>query len=339
MQPLALEDARLRVWLERFGGRRDSVAFRNVGDFLQGVKTVAEPHSYTARVVLERGGQRNEWTFEQEEGRLELAPEAVEASGIRTGTAGPHEIEVRVDAPGEVRLNAERVVQIRPRFAGLVRSLDKSQGDRVRAGERLAVVHSNESLADYEITAPMAGTVVARDVVAGQNVGPESVLYTVADLSTVWVDLALYPQISGRVRRGQMAHIRTEAGDPYEATAPITYVGPLLEQDTRVSYGRVVLANAGNRWQPGLFVAASITLERVRAKVAVPEAAIVRSRMGPAVFRAVGSSFELQPVTVGQSDGTWTEILEGLEAGATIVVAEAYLLKAELGKSEATHDH
>ena len=332
-------DARLAVVLERFAGRRDSLPFRAEGEFLRSVSSVVEPHSFRAHVLLDRRGRRERWTYEQHEGRVELRPDAVTGGDIATGAAGPRLIEVRVQAPGEVRLNAERVVQIRPRFAGVVQRLTARLGDIVDVGDPLAVVHSNESLTDYEITAPMRGTIVSRDVAAGQGVDHESVLYTIADLSTVWVDFALYPQLAGQVRRGQPVRIRMGSADSLSASGTISYVGPLLEQDTRVSYGRVVLRNTGGRWAPGLYVSAAITVDRFRAAVAVPEEAIVRTARGPGVFRADGSIFELQPVVAGRTDGTWTEILEGLEPGARIVIRNAFLLKAELGKSEATHDH
>jgi cobalt-zinc-cadmium efflux system membrane fusion protein len=338
-RPITPAQGTLSVVLDRFGGRRDSLAFRAEGDRFRSVRPVVEPHSFAASIVLERDGRRHTWSYEQEEGRVELAPEAVASAGFEVGVAGPRTIEVRVEAPGEVRLNAERVVQVRPRFAGLVRSLSKRLGDAVRPGDLLATVHSNESLSDYTIEAPMAGTVVSRDVAEGQAVDHETVLYTVADLSTVWVDFALYPQIASRVRRGQDVRITSDATASGEAVGTISYVGPLLEQDTRVSYGRVVLRNAGNAWQPGLFVSAAITVDRARVAVAVPEEAIVRTSRGPAVFRAAGTAFELQPVTPGRSDGPWTEIVDGLEPGAGVVVRNAFLLKAELGKSEATHDH
>jgi len=332
-------DTRLAVVLERFAGRRDSLPFRAESEFLRSLGSVAEPHSFKAHVLLDWRGRRQTWTYEQHEGRVELRPEAVIGGEIETGVAGPRAIEVRVQTPGEVRLNAERVVQIRPRFPGVVQSLSGRLGDIVGAGDRLAVVHSNESLTDYEIVSPMRGTIVAREVAIGQGVDHESVLYTIADLSTVWVDFALFPQIASQVRRGQAVRIRMGSGDSLVAAGTISYVGPLLEQDTRVAYGRVVLANPAGRWSPGMYVGAAITVDRFRADVAVPEAAIVRTSRGAGIFRADGSTFELQPVVPGRSDGTWTEILEGLEPGAWIVIRNAYLLKAELGKSEATHDH
>lgn len=338
-RPIEPGQARLAVVLERFGGRRDSLTFRAGKEFLRSEQTVEEPHSFDARLTLDHAGRRHAWSFSQREGRVELLPEAVREGGIEIGIAGPRPIEVRVETPGEVKLNAERVAQVRPRFPGVVQRLVRRLGDHVTAGDPLAVVHSNESLADYTIPAPLTGTIVARDVASGQAVDHETVLYTVADLSNVWVDFALYPRTAGQVRRGQPVHVRSLSGDSLEAAGTISYVGPLLEQDTRVSYGRVALSNRGGRWTPGLYVTAAITVDRVHAAIAVPEDAIVRTTRGTAVFRAAGSTFEMQPVETGRSDGRWTEVLAGLEPGAAIVIRNAYLLKAELGRSGATHDH
>jgi cobalt-zinc-cadmium efflux system membrane fusion protein len=176
-------------------------------------------------------------------------------------------------------------------------------------------------------------------VAPGAAVDRENVLFTIADLSTVWIDFAIYPQHIGLVRRGQTVKVHSRSGPDLTATGTVSYVGPLLEQDTRVSYGRVVVQNADGRWQAGVYVTATITVDFAEAKVAVPETAIIRSKFGPAVFRASGATFELQPIEPGRTDGSFTEVLAGLEPGSFVVTQNAFLLKAELGKSEAHHDH
>ncbi len=336
-QPPAGEQ--LTVILTRFGGRRDSIGFVVEGAYLRGTRTVDEPHSYDAAVNLTQAGRSHHWSYSQEEGRVELSPEAVKRAGIVVASAGPRAIAVTVETPGEVKLNAERVVQVRPRYAGVMKSLKYRLGDIVRTGAVLATVHSNESLTEYDVLAPVGGTVIARDAAVGQIVDHESVLFTIADLSAVWVDFAIYPQHAAAIRRGQTVRIISQSTPHRTATGTVNYVGPLLEQDTRVSYARVVLANRNHEWPPGLYVTASVTTDRVAAAIAVPEDAIVRTARGPAVFRARGSAFELQPVTPGRTDGITTEIVDGLELGALVVVRHAFILKAELGKSEASHDH
>jgi cobalt-zinc-cadmium efflux system membrane fusion protein len=238
-----------------------------------------------------------------------------------------------------VHLNEERVLEVRPRFPGIVKSLSRRLGDRVKAGDVLAVIQSNESLSDYEVPAAQRGVVVSRDAAVGETVHPETVLYTIADFSNVWVDFAIYPQHLDKVKRGQSVLITATSREDLTARGTIGYVGPLLEQDTRVSYGRILLPNEGEIWQPGLFVTVRVLVGSASALVAVPEEAIIRSRFGPAVFRARGNVFELQPVVTGRTDGEHTEIVEGLEPGAEIATTNVFVLKAELGKSEAHHDH
>lgn len=271
--------------------------------------------------------------------QVELTPAAIRNAGILIGAAGPAAIAVVVEAPGEVHLDAERVLEVRPRFPGVARDLRKRIGDTVREGEVVAVVQSNESLTDYEIESSMPGTVIARSVATGQSVDHETVLFVIADLSTVWVDFAVYPQHAGRIRPGMPVTVVAQNRPDLTAQGAIRYVGPLLEQDTRVSSARVVLRNAAGLWQPGLFVTARVTLERVRARVSVPEEAILRTAEGPAVFRAEGTRFALVPVVLGRSDGTRTEIVSGLAAEDSVVVKNAFVLKSELGKGEGGHDH
>ena len=329
----------LAVDLTRFTGRIDHITFRVDGEHFHSNVGIAEPHSFRAEVRLTAAGKVHRWTYEQEEGRVELAPEALASAGIDVGVAGSARLGIFEEAPGEVHLDRDRVIEVHARYPGTLRSLRKRLGDSVRKGDVLAVVQSSESLADYVIVAPQGGSVIAQGAAAGQVVGSDDVLLTVADLSTVWVDFPIYSQNLGRIRPGRKAVVTAASGPAAAAGGTVRYVGPLLEQDTRVSFGRISLANPDRRWQPGMFVSVRVTVEDVAVAVAVPEDAIVRSAMGPAVFRARGTTFESQPVAVGRTDLTTTEVLTGLEAGDTIVVRNAFLLKAELGKSEARHDH
>jgi len=337
--PLPPEGAMLHVTLQRFANRTDVISFEPIGNHLRGDSEVREPHSVKAASELQYGGERHEFGFEQHEFRVDLSQAAVERADIVAEPAGQARIDMRVNSPGEVRLNRERVLIVRPRFAGVVTKMGKRLGDPVKEGEVLAVIQSNTSLTEYNITASMAGHIVARNGMVGSAVDQQSVLYTVADLSSVWVDFAIYPQHVGVIKRGQLATITAATRSELVAEGEVSYVGPLLEEDTRVSQGRILLPNNDGNWQPGLYVNVSAIVDHAEVAVAVPDMAIVRSKFGPAVFVADGSSFEIQPVVTGRSDGVLTEIVDGLNAGDLVVTKNAYLLKAELGRGEATHDH
>lgn len=267
-----------------------------------------------------------------------LSAEAVRAAGIVVDSVRAGSIDVVIELPGEIKLNAERSVDVRPTYPGRVRWLSAALGAAVRSGDSLAVIHSSESLSDYTLESPISGTVVARPVNPGAAVDHESVLYTVADLSTVWLDFPIYVQHLDRIHRGQRVRVRAEGGPAEAATGTIGYVGPVLDAHTRTTFARVVLPNPGNRWPPGRLVTAVVVCERVSVPNAVPEDAIVRMGSGAAVFRAGPEGFEVQPVTVGRSDGVTTEITTGVERGARIVTRRAFVLKAELEKEAGGHE-
>jgi cobalt-zinc-cadmium efflux system membrane fusion protein len=303
----------------------------------------------TAAVILAFAGCGREQAHEEEHeeehktgahgGELvELSPEAIRTSGIEVDSAGPRSIGVVVELPGEIKLDAERSVEVRPSYPGRVVQLHAGLGAFVRKGQPLASIYSNESLSEYTIEAPMSGTVVARPLNPGAAVDPGSVLYTIADLSTVWLDFPIYVRYLGSIHRGQAVHVRAEEGLGGSTTGTISYVGPMLDADTRATFGRVVLPNKDRRWQPGRLVNAAVVLERVTVPIAVPEEALVRHGSGAAVFRALSEGFELQPVTPGRSDGAMTEIVSGLESGARVASRNAFLLKAELEKEAGGHE-
>ena len=269
---------------------------------------------------------------------VELSAEAIRAADIVVDTAGSQLIDVTLELPGEIKLNAERSVDVRPTYAGRVKTMNGALGASIGKGQPLALIFSNESLSDYVVYAPIAGTIVARAASPGSVVDHESVLCTIADLSTVWLDFPIYEQHLGRIHRGQRVQVRAEGGPAMSAAGTIGYVGPTLDVDTRTTYARAVLSNGDRRWQPGRLVTAVVVLERVTVPIAVPEDAIVRVGTGAAVFRADSAGFEVQPVVIGRSDGTTTEIVSGLEPGARIVSRNALLLKAELEKEAGGHE-
>ena len=147
----------------------------------------------------EHGGNEH---GEREE-RVTLSAEAMAASGIVVETAGPREIAITLDLPGEVVPNADRLAHIVPRFPGIATEVHKGLGDHVQQGEALAVIESNESLSPYTVTSLISGTIIEKHITLGEFVRDDSDIYVVADLSTVWVNVSVYARDLSRVRRGQ----------------------------------------------------------------------------------------------------------------------------------------
>lgn len=193
-------------------------------------------------------------------------------------------------------------------------------------------------LTRYELSAPAAGTIIAKDVTPGEVVDGSESLFTIADLDTVWVDLSVYPRDLPLVEAGREVAIAA-TGTDLEATARIGYVQPLADTETRAVLARIVLDNQNGRWRPGLFVTARVAAGAAEAAVLVPHSAVQALDAGPAVFVAHDGEFEVRPVVPGRSDAASIEILEGLAAGERYVAENGFVLKAELGKGEAEHDH
>ena len=337
-KPIDPAGVQLEVTLRRLGNRIDRIVFAPRGDYLLGDRTVYEPHSFDAEVVASEGGREHRFQFSSYENRVTLAPEQLEAAGLTVATAGPAIIRERVVLNGRIAPNEDALARVMPRFPGVVSSVHKRLGDAVARGELLARIESNESLQSFELRAPLAGTVIEKDVSPGEFVSTERELFRIADLGTVWVDLDVYRRDFGRLRAGQT--VRIDAGDgspPVEST--LAYLSPIGSVNTQTLLARAVLPNPDRSWRPGLFVTAEVEVGASPVPVAVAADALQRLRDWDVVFLAENGVFEAQPVELGRKDASYVEVVGGLAAGQHYVAAGSFILKAEAGKSGATHDH
>jgi cobalt-zinc-cadmium efflux system membrane fusion protein len=348
---------------------------------------------------------------------VRLNQEEMAEYGIEVRTAGPGRIEIHVNLPGEVTLNADRLAHLVPRVSGIVREVKKNLGEKVQTGEVMAVLESRE-LADtksaylaakervglalanfrrekdlwtqkisseqeyleakqflaevrielrsaeqklhtlgfseaflekfhaysdvdytrYEIRAPFDGTVIEKHIAIGEVLKEETEAFVIADLETVWVNLNVYQKDLPFVRAGQKATIFAGRGLP-DAEGTISYLGPMIGEETRTAPARVVLPNEDGRWKPGLFVNARVVVSEMEAIVAVPQTAIQTIENRPCIFVRTEEGFEPRAVSLGRSNEVDIEILSGLQAGEDYVSKGAFTLKAEIGKESFGDGH
>jgi cobalt-zinc-cadmium efflux system membrane fusion protein len=266
---------------------------------------------------------------------VRLSAAQLAAFGVTVETAGPGKIDHGVELLGEVRANGDTLAHIVPRFPGIVREVRVTVGDNVRAGQLLATVESNESLAPYELKTQLDGTVVERHITRGESIDREKQAFVIADLSSVWVDLAVYQKDLDHVRVGQSVLIL--AGS-MEAQGTLSYIAPIVDEPTRTAVARVILDNPARRWRPGLFVTARV-LDPSPAAVVVQRGAIQTIDGRPTVFVESAEGFVPRPVTPGRTGETLVEVVDGLRPGERYAATNSFLLKAELGKAEAEHEH
>jgi cobalt-zinc-cadmium efflux system membrane fusion protein len=188
----------------------------------------------------------------------------------------------------------------------------------------------------YEIRSPIAGRVTSRNLVLGQSVGTDKEIFTVAELSTVWVEIAIAPNDLAFAKEGQ--EVRVQNGSQ-RSEGKIVALSPVIDPDTRSAKAVAEVDNRAGPWKLGDFAAVQLIGGTQEVNLIVPRDALQTIKGTKAVFVSQGTGFKMRPVTTGREDSLNVEILSGLEFGETIATKNTFILKAELGKAEAEHQH
>jgi len=258
--------------------------------------------------------------------------------GVETATAGAAQMRDYRTLPGEVRADQDRVAHIVPRFAGVVKEVRARIGDTVEAGQTLAVVESDESLTNFRVRTLLGGTVIDRHLSLGEAVSRDEAIFVIADLDTVWIDIAVYLRDLEAVREGLPVSVSCGRHDEARHTS-IAYVSPVVDEATRTATARVIMPNDDRHWRPGMFITAAIETRSREVAVAVPETALMTVEGKTSVFVRTAEGFVPRPVTTGGTAGGLVEITTGLHAGEIYVASGGFTLKAELEKDSFGDGH
>ncbi len=261
----------------------------------------------------------------------------VSAAGIELAKASPAVLHDALLLNGMVQPNQESLVQVTPRFPGIVRDVRKRIGDRVQKGDVLAIVESNQSLTPYELKAALGGTVIDRQTTLGEYVSEQKPAFVIADLSTVWVDVSVYRRDLGRVNVGDQIFIDPADGKPV-IEAKISYLSPVGSSDTQSAVARAVVPNTELRLRPGLFITGRLTLSAMQVPVAVKASALQTIENRTVVFVRDGDKFEARDVEIGERDSEFVEITFGVLEGDMYAAKNSFIVKAEMAKGGADND-
>jgi len=191
------------------------------------------------------------------------------------------------------------------------------------------------------VTSPISGSVIERTATQGEVVGPDKPLFTVADLSRLWVIIDIYEKDLGRVRSGTAVKVSTTAYAEKSFSGVISYLGEVMDETTRTVKARVVVKNVDRLLKPGMFATVTIDAKSAQTEKAIllPEEAVFLDGSRNYVFvQTAPEKFEMREITGGRTLGKRLEVTYGLKQGEQVAVKGAFILKSELKKGELEDD-
>jgi len=154
----------------------------------------------------------------------------------------------------------------------------------------------------------------------------------------VWADFFVPLREQLDIKSGQNLLLTSVSGDK-SVEGTISYVAPYADERSQSQLVRVIIPNPNNQFLPGMFVLGDLVVSEHKAQVVVKQSAIQSFRDWQVVFAKYKDTYEIKPVELGKTDGEWIEVIKGLSAGEEYVSENAFLIKADILKSGASHDH
>jgi membrane fusion protein, copper/silver efflux system len=196
------------------------------------------------------------------------------------------------------------------------------------------VLTTGRPMRTVTLTAPASGFVIDKKVVEGQSIQAGAELYTIADLSDVWIEAQLREEDAGRVGIGATARLQFTSypGQPF--TGRVTYIDPMLGEQARTVKARITVPNSDGRIKPGMY-ATVILNSSTQSALTVPRSAVVQTGERALVFVDLGNGrLNAQTVRLGRTGGDYLEVLSGLTSGQRVVTSAQFLIDSESNLGE-----
>lgn len=205
----------------------------------------------------------------------------------------------------------------------------------------------DRSLTLSPMTAPFAGTVVTKDASLGEMVQPEDELFTIADLSRVWIWIDVFEKDLPKVHLDDAVEVEVDAYPDQPFQGRVSFLSGSLDASTRSTRARVEVENGDGRLRPGMFARVRVSDPHAVAGTldwqpvpAIPASALQRAGEGFVVFVKEGEGrYRRQPVQVGRRSGGWVEVVHGLRPGDEVAVEGVFVLASEAGKETMGEGH
>ena len=371
-----------------------------------------DQHAAEGDKHAEHAGEKKEAGHQEGEEALTLTADEAARAGIKVEAMLPRALGETVVVTATIHPDQDRLARVAPRIEGRITSVPAKLGDRVRAGQALAMLDSvavgeahatwvqaqaelriaeadhtraeslnaeeiiprkdflraqadrdkavaalraaadrlrllggspgasGNSVSGFAVTAPFAGTIIEKKATLGELASPSEPMFTVADLSRVWIQAALPEAVLAKVRVGAQAKVTVPAYPGQEFNGRVGLIGASLDKDSRTVAARIEVANADGRLKPEMFATATIEVAGDKRDVmSLPDAAIVLLEGKPTVFVLEQGAYEAREVETGERIAGRTLLKSGVKAGDQVVTEGTYALKARKLKSRLGHGH
>lgn len=283
-----------------------------------------------------QGHEHGHDEHEEHSASTKISPYYMQTSGIKTAVTAAQNLVQSDTLFGVITPVQDQVFSLHATFPSRVEKIYVQIGDTVKKGQVLARLTNIQTLQSYTLKSPSNGEVTSRSVNTGTRIDAEEMLQ-ISDLSKVWVNLSAFPENVERLQKGQRTKIY-DLHDHESALGEVSYIAPQMSGG-HIARARAVIDNSEGHWRPGMHVKADVEISILTVPVAVNIDAIQTLENERVVFKYHDNTFITTPVEIGESDGQWAEILSGLKAGEEYVSANSFLVKADILKSGASHDH
>lgn len=222
---------------------------------------------------------------------------------------------------------------------------EKARASLRAAEDRLTLLDASHqqsesgSISQFPVKAPFAGTVIEKKAVLGELAQPDKSIFTVADLSVLWIEANLFEKDLGKVRIGAAATVTVTAYPGEIFKGSLTYISSTVDKESRAVQARVEVPNQDGRLKPEMFATASIDTASTSKALTLPIEAVLLVSGQQMAFVQEAGGFEARAVELGDKVGGRVIVRNGIKEGEQSVVKGAYALKARMLKSQIGDSH
>lgn len=330
------QDVELNVKLTRLGDGVDDINFFVENNYQRGNMEIYEPHSFVVTLTAKHQGKTYQWSYDNFEGRTQIPGSLAESMAIETDIVASQEMEERLKVYGKLTLPENATRHISARFPGEIKTLNAFMGDRVKKGQVLMTIESNESLQLYKVFSPINGVVTEQSVGVGEQ-SSDRTLLTITDTSKLLAEFSVYPMDQAKVKLGANVNVQLpNSASAFSATLSDT-LHQLTSQQAKVF--RAEIDNSNGSLTQGQFVTGNILIDTYIVERAVRAEGLQGFRDFTVVYGKFGDQYEVRMLELGRQAGPWVEVLGGIPLGTEYVTTNSYIIKADIEKSGASHDH